>query len=248
MANFKEIKNQAKNDYKFDVGRNAGVEAISTLVKFAVTFVLITLYIISLTSLGSLTVSVPATLLFLAALAAIYLFVIAPINLGRNLYYCKVADNVQPATDEIFHFFCNIKHAVYAYFRIALSTIFYTVLFTAVTIVCFRIYSLFSSNYFSPVNILLCAFIVVIYAICIITTRLKYSLLPIVYHRNSPITAIVLVAKTLRLSRGKIFELFKFHLSFAGWYLLGVISLGIGFIWIMPYIRIASNLYLKEIV
>jgi len=245
-VNTKDIKEQAKKAYKFDLKRNVGVEFISLAVKFAAIFTLITVYIICLTKLGSPAATIPAALILLTLYAVIYLFVIAPVNLGRNLYFSKVASGLQPATDEMFHFYRRLPSAIYAYFRIAIAMVFYTVFFVALTIVYFRIYFLFSTNWFTPVNFILCAVIVVIYALCIIVTRLKYAPLPVVYHKHSPMTSIVFVAKTLRFSQGIKMGLFKLYLSFAGWYILGVLSFGIGFIWIMPYIRIASGIYLSE--
>ena len=246
MVNIKDIKKQALDAYKFDIGRNAGVEFIAFIVKFALLFTLATIYIICLAKAGSVSVSFPVLLIFIAAYILIYLFVIAPINLGRNYYFARVAAKTQPQTDEMFHFYKNIKPAVWAYFRIAIAVVFYTVLFIAIAIVYFRGYSLFSSNWFSFLNFLVCTTIVVLYALSITVTRLKYSLLPVVYLKFSSSNALPFVAKTLRYSKGVKTDLFMLMLSFAGWYILGILSLGIGFIWINPYIRIASKIYLNE--
>ncbi len=246
MISIKDIKQQAQHAYKFDTRRNAGVEFIAFMVKFSLILALATVYIICLAKLGSAAVSMPVLFTFAAAYILIYLFVIAPINLGRNLYFTKVAAKTQPQTDEMFHFYRNIKMALFAYFRIAIAMIFYTVLFVAITIVYFRVYALFSTNWFSLINFLVCAAIIVLYSISIINMRLKYSLLPVVYYKFEPASPIPFVAKTLRCSKGIKSGLFMFYLSFAGWYLLGILTLGIGFIWIIPYIRIASKIHLLE--
>ena len=246
MINIKDIKQQTLIAYKFDIGRNAGVEFIAFIVKFALIFALATIYIICLAKTGAVSVSLPMLLGFLAAYILIYLFAIAPINLGRNLYFARVAAKTQPKTDEMFHFYKDIKMALFAYFRIAVAVIFYTVFFTALTIAYFRIYGLFSSNWFSFLNFLVSAAILVFYAISIIVTRTKYSLLPVVYHKFEPAGPVPFVAKTLRCSKGVKSDLLLLYLSFAGWYILGLLSLGIGFIWINPYIRIASKIYLNE--
>ncbi len=246
MVNINEIKKRALSAYKFDVARNAGVEFIAFIVKFALIFALVTVYIICLAKAGSATVSAPVMLIFTAAYILIYLFVIAPINLGRNYYFMRVAAKTQPQTDEMFHFYKNIKPAVFAYFRIALAIIFYTVFFAAITTVYFRVFALFSTNWFSFINFLFCATIIVLYALSIVVTRLKYSLLPVVYHKFSVTNALPFVAKTLRCSKGVKSDLLLLYLSFAGWYVLGILSLGIGFIWINPYIRIATKIYLNE--
>lgn len=246
MINIKDIKKQALDAYKFDIKRNAGVEFIAFIVKFALLFTLATLYIICLAKAGSVSVSFPILLIFIVTYILIYLFVIAPINLGRNYYFARVAAKTQPQTDELFHFYKNIKHAIWAYFRIAIAVIFYTVFFVAIIIVYFRVYSMLSSNWFSFLNFLVCAVIIALYALSIVVTRLKYSLLPAVYLKFSSSNPLPFVAKTLRYSRGVKSELFMLYLSFAGWYALGILSLGIGFIWINPYIRIASKIYLNE--
>lgn len=246
MVNIKDIKKQALSAYKFDIGRNAGVEFIAFIVKFALLFTLATIYIICLAKAGTASVSLPVLLIFVSAYILIYLFVIAPINLGRNYYFARVAAKTQPQTDEMFHFYKNIKPAVFAYFRIAIAVIFYTVLFAALTIIYFRVYAMFNANWFSFLNFLVCTAIIVLYILSIIVTRLKYSLLPLVYLKFSSTNALPFVAKTLRCSKGVKSDLFMLYLSFAGWYILGILSLGIGFIWINPYIRIASKIYLNE--
>lgn len=248
MVSIKEIKQQAKKAYKFDVGRNANVEFISFLSKFSLLFTLFTIFIIGLAKLGRPTVSLPALLFFVIAYILIYLFVIAPINAGRNLYFTKVADSVQPETDEMFHFYKNLKMAIYPYFRIAIAMVFYTVFFTALLICYFRIFSLFSNNYFSFFNFIISVAIIVLYFVSVTVTRMKYSLFPVVYMKHSTGSAVSLLSKTLRCSYGTKSGLFMLHLSFTGWYVLGILSLGIGFIWIMPYIRIASKIYLNECV
>ena len=174
MVSTKEVKQQALKAYKFDIGRNAGVEFISFIVKFALSFTLVTIYIICLAKMGSGAVSPLFTTVFTVLGILLYLFAVAPINLGRNLYFAKVANKTQPETDEMFHFYSNMKFALYAYFRIALEMVFYTLLFTAITIVYFKVFWAMSGNLFSFLNFLICAAIIVLYALSIIIIRMKY--------------------------------------------------------------------------
>lgn len=246
MINISSIKQQAKKAYKFDVGRNANIEFISFITKFSVAFTIFTIYFICLAKIGSPMASPFAFICFAVAYILYYIFIVAPMNSGRELYFVKVSDKIQPETDELFYFFRNMKVAILPYIRIALAVIFYTVLFVAGTICYFKIYSLFGTNYFSLLNVIVVAAIIVFYAAVIIMTRIKYSFFPSVYYKHTDKESEILLSKTFKFSKGKKFDLFLFYLSFAGWYLLGILSLGIGFIWIMPYIRIATKFYLKE--
>lgn len=50
-----------------------------------------------------------------------------------------------------------------------------------------------------------------------------------------------------RMMKGYKWNYFVFNLSFLGWLFLGVISLGIVFIYVIPYFNIANTLYYEEI-
>lgn len=248
MINIKEIKQQAKQAYTFDVRRNAHIEFMSFITKFAVAFTIFTIYFICLAKIGSKMVSPLAIFIFAALYILHYIFILAPINLGRERYFVKVASKIQPETDELFYFFRSMKTAITPYVRLAIMVVFYTTLFAAGTICYFKIYGIFSSNYFSFFNLIIASAIIVSYTAIIIMTRIKYSLYPSVYENYSEKEPGVLVSKAIKFSKGKIFDFFLFYLSFAGWYVLGILSLGIGFFWIKPYIRIATRIYLKNFI
>ena len=42
-------------------------------------------------------------------------------------------------------------------------------------------------------------------------------------------------------------DYFMFLLSFAGWFFLGILSLGLLFIWIVPYLNVANLMYYEEL-
>lgn len=245
--NINSIKEQAKKAYNFDRARNANVEFISSIIKFAIAFTIFTIYFICLAKFGSLMTRPLAVTIFTVAYILFYLFIVAPINMGRDVYYAKVADGIQPETDEIFAFFKNKKAAILPYVRIALVVIFFTVLFALITTIYFKIYSLITSNYFTIINFILLAAIVVLYAMSIIKTRIKYSFYPTIFNMQRDVKPVIVLSRALKFSIGEKFNIFLFYLSFAGWYLLGILTLGIGFIWIKPYIRISARIYYNNL-
>ena len=50
-----------------------------------------------------------------------------------------------------------------------------------------------------------------------------------------------------QLVKGHTFELFKLSLSFMGWFLLGIISFGIGFIYVSPYYHTAKSIFFRNV-
>lgn len=56
-----------------------------------------------------------------------------------------------------------------------------------------------------------------------------------------------LLADTYRLTRGHKFDIFVLGLSFFGWYIVGFITMGIGLIWIYPYVQLTTAAYYEQL-
>jgi len=75
---------------------------------------------------------------------------------------------------------------------------------------------------------------------------LSYSMTSFIIAENPMIDPMDAIAKSQELMRGHKFELFMLHLSFIGWYLLGIITFGIGLFFIIPYVQTAiANFYVE---
>lgn len=76
----------------------------------------------------------------------------------------------------------------------------------------------------------------------------SYSMTPYIMcdmldHGHEP-TATEAITASRKLMNGHKMDLFIFDLSFIGWFLLGIISCGIGLLWVVPYYRQAkANFY-----
>ncbi len=52
------------------------------------------------------------------------------------------------------------------------------------------------------------------------------------------------ITASRKLMDGHKMELFVFNLSFLGWFIFGLITLGIGFLWLVPYYQTSrANFY-----
>lgn len=64
---------------------------------------------------------------------------------------------------------------------------------------------------------------------------------------NPQIGAVEVLKKSAEMMKGYKWKLFCLHLSFIGWYLLGIVTLGIAFIWVGPYIKTANTIFYENL-
>jgi uncharacterized membrane protein len=80
-----------------------------------------------------------------------------------------------------------------------------------------------------------------------IILSLMFSQVFYVLADNEDISAIDAMKESARIMKGNKFRYFVLCLSFIGWIIVGAITLGIGFIWIMPYYSITLTNFYKDI-
>lgn len=80
-----------------------------------------------------------------------------------------------------------------------------------------------------------------------IIVALSYSMVFYIYADNQELTPMDYLSQSKEMMQGYKWDYFVFVLSFIGWILLSVITLGIGFIWTVPYVSIAEALYYEEL-
>lgn len=76
---------------------------------------------------------------------------------------------------------------------------------------------------------------------------LGYSLVPYILANDSNIGSDEVLKLSEKMMKGHKMDLFIFSLSFIGWHLLAIFTLGILEIWIIPYQETATTKYLLDI-
>lgn len=77
-----------------------------------------------------------------------------------------------------------------------------------------------------------------------IILALRYTVLQFVLAQYPDITWKEAMAKCKEITKGKIWEIFKYLISFTGWLLLSVCTIGILLIYVLPYIQATiANMY-----
>lgn len=82
-----------------------------------------------------------------------------------------------------------------------------------------------------------------------IVKSFSYSMAFYILRDNPGIGAAEAITRSRKMMDGYKIQLFKLYLSFIGWALLCCLSLGIGFLWLIPYIKLSEAdfyRYLKE--
>ncbi|CCI82034.1 hypothetical protein FC41_GL000658 [Lactobacillus hominis DSM 23910 = CRBIP 24.179] len=62
------------------------------------------------------------------------------------------------------------------------------------------------------------------------------------------ITATQAISESRKVMDGHKGELFVLDLSFIGWWLLSILTLGIGFLWLIPYVRVTHANFYRQLV
>ncbi len=75
----------------------------------------------------------------------------------------------------------------------------------------------------------------------------SYSLVSYILADDSNMTSKEILDLSSKMMKGHKMELFVFELSFIGWHLLAILTLGILEIWILPYQRTATTKFLLNI-
>ncbi len=75
-----------------------------------------------------------------------------------------------------------------------------------------------------------------------IIAAIRYSMAYLIMSENPDITPMEAINKSKILMEGHKMEYFEFVISFIGWFLVGLITLGLGFFYLYPYFN-ASKIY-----
>lgn len=67
-----------------------------------------------------------------------------------------------------------------------------------------------------------------------------YALTPFILNDNPELSANQAINLSVKMMKGHKFDLFWLSLSFIGWIILSVVTLGIGLFWLMPYMSTAT--------
>lgn len=80
-----------------------------------------------------------------------------------------------------------------------------------------------------------------------IVKGISYSMTAFVLADNPELKYDAAITRSSQLMKGHKMQYFRFALSFIGWYLLAALTLGIGFLWLIPYFNTAKAAFYHEL-
>lgn len=83
--------------------------------------------------------------------------------------------------------------------------------------------------------------------ITIYLSQVPYIINDVIAHDNE-ITAINVIKRSIKLVNNHACDYFMFKLTFIGWILLEIITLGIACLWVKPYIMVSEVYYYKKLI
>ena len=153
---------------------------------------------------------------------------IAPVTMGLAICYLKLIREKDFNVADIFHGF-NYFITVVVVYGIVDSA---------------NIINLFIINIIT-VNIVTDRILSLVFGLLSLFLYLLFSMVYYILIDNPEIGVMGALAGSRKLMHGQIVRLLLLQLSFLGWILLTILSLGIGFLWVLPYIEATTaNLYL----
>ncbi|MDV3426390.1 MAG: DUF975 family protein [Bacillota bacterium] len=104
--------------------------------------------------------------------------------------------------------------------------------------------SAFLVQLLSEIFIILWALLLIIPGII---AALSYSMAYYILNDNPELSAMDVIRESKKLMDGEKARLFVLGLSFLGWIIVGVITLGIGFLWITPYMNATMAAFYEDL-
>lgn len=108
------------------------------------------------------------------------------------------------------------------------------------------------SNYLHIVwgNLLMSIYLILWSLLLVVPGILKYfayAMTPYILVDNPELSADQAIHRSREMMNGRKFDLFYLYLSFIGWYILALITCGIGFFWLIPYVGTAKAAFYEDV-
>ena len=92
---------------------------------------------------------------------------------------------------------------------------------------------------------------IILWTFCLIVPGImksfSYAMVPYIMAEHPEYNATTCIAESERIMYGHRMELFTLYLSFIGWFLLTIITCGIGLLWLMPYMETAQAAFYADV-
>lgn len=180
-----------------------------------------------------------------------------PLSFGLINSYIKLYNDEEIRLSDLFNFgFKNFKKSWKITWQILLKLIIpFIIMLLSIVLIVIGVYKIYGISLLNSIDfistigysfLIICG--VILYIISLIWGIMKsyyYKLSYIVAIENPDIISKDAVLKSQELMKGNRSKLFWLHISFIGWAILALCTIGIGYLWLVPYEQLAMIAFYK---
>lgn len=186
----------------------------------------------------------------------LFFIILGPLIAGVNYFFLKLSRKEKTSLEDLFYPFKSFLR----YFLCHLLTTIFSLLWSipAIIVVVLTITgalfhpSIAEVNYhgskyiFTPAVLLI---IITFIIICIILGIFlnRYALAHFMLLDNPLLGSYDAIEESVNMMKGYKIKLFLLHLSFIGWWILSIFTLGIGLLWLLPYVRTSTAIFYEDV-
>ncbi len=104
-----------------------------------------------------------------------------------------------------------------------------------------------NGNDFSGWMIAIFILLIIVLTVALSMILFRYAMTYYIYIDNPDMGAMKAIKESVAMMKGNKTRLLLLYLSFILWYLLAIITIGIAFLWITPYIKSAEAVFYDEL-
>lgn len=173
---------------------------------------------------------------FLSFLSLFTGLITIPLTLGLAIFFLKFVRNENPKLANLFDGFKVYLKCIGLNIMVVIFTFLWSAFFIVLFIVTFFTGSIF---------LIIASTVLLFLALTVIGMR--YSQVNYILSDNDEIGILEIIRASKEMMKGNSSKLILLYLSFLGWAILGIITLLIGYIWLIPYVNTTMALFYEEI-
>jgi len=171
----------------------------------------------------------------------------APLIVGLNIYFLATVDRQLNPFELLFEGFGRFGTSWCAQIQVTLIMLAWTVPLVAFCVLLPRYVQLDPEVYPPYADLALKVVPLLIANIFLIWKMLRYSLVLYVVADDETVRAAAAVRRSSELMQGNCLRLIVLWLRFLGWHLLAVLTLGIGLLWLIPYLFASMASFYQDV-
>ena len=234
MGKINDLKEQALATLKGKWGSFVGL-----------TFLYILLYVLAsgLTQFGTIFAgsSFKTLAIVFTIIGAIVTILFVPMQYGYYIAHLNSSRQDLPA--DVGDLFCGYKRFVDVFVTLLLQ--FLAIFAAMLPFIIFYVVMIMKGWFFA--HTFLNCIIALLLMIPGLILGLAYTMVPFILHDHPELHPAGVLAESRMMMRGHKWELFLLVLSFFGWMILAVITFGIGFLWLAPYMQMTITKYYEQL-